>query len=193
MTALIASYASTYIDTRPRRLTGLFIIGNFAFFSALLAAMFYLRMKSDDWPVPFHFASLLMVCALTMFALCASVTAIIGERAARTEPTAEPAVRWLAIAITSWFIFLFLEIVEWVRLVFIERLGPHTAFGATFLVLTGTHWIAATGCAGWFCYAAADVKKRDVLAAALYSHFLCFWWIVLVVTLYFFNADIQGI
>ena len=78
MTALIASYASTYIATRPRRLTGLFIIGNFAFFSALLAAMFYLRMKSDDWPVPFHFASLLMVCALTMFALCASVTAIIG-------------------------------------------------------------------------------------------------------------------
>ena len=55
------------------------------------------------------------------------------------------------------------------------------------------HWIAATGCLGWLCYVAADVKKRDILAAALYSHFLNFWWIILVITLYFFNADIQGI
>ena len=39
----------------------------------------------------------------------------------------------------------------------------------------------------------ADVKKRDILAAALYSHFLNLWWIVLVITLYFSNADIQGI
>mgnify|MGYP001601737736 CR=1 FL=1 len=38
-----------------------------------------------------------------------------------------------------------------------------------------------------------DVKKRDILAAALYSNFLNFWWLVLVVTLYFANADIQGI
>ena len=65
-------------------------------------------------------------------------------------------------------------------------------FGGTFLLLTGTHWLAATGCVGWFCYVAADVKKRDILAAALYSHFLNLWWIVLVFALYFFNADMQG-
>jgi hypothetical protein len=51
----------------------------------------------------------------------------------------------------------------------------------------------ATGCLGWFCYVAADVKKRDILAAALYSYFLNAWWIVLVITLYFQNADLQGI
>jgi heme/copper-type cytochrome/quinol oxidase subunit 3 len=193
MTATMTGFFSEYVATRPRRLTALFIVGNFAFFAALLAVMFYLRSVSEDWPVPFHFASLLMVSALTMFALCASVTVAIGARAARTEPTSEPAVRWIAIAISSWFLFLFLEIVEWVRLVYLEGLGPYTAFGGTFLALTFTHWVAATGLTGWFCYVAADVKKRDILAAALYSHFLNLWWIVLVITLYFFNADISGI
>lgn len=189
MTPIVAEYFST----RPRRLTALFIAGNIPFFAALLGVMFYLRWVSEEWPTPFHFASLLMVSALTMFGLCASVTVAIGARAAQTENSTEPAVRWIAIAISSWFIFLFLEIVEWVRLVYLERLGPDTSFGSTFLALTGTHWIAATGCLGWFCYVAANVKKRDILAAALYSHFLNLWWLVLVVTLYFFNADIQGI
>jgi heme/copper-type cytochrome/quinol oxidase subunit 3 len=186
-------YFAQYLATPPRRLSALFIAANFAFFAALLVAMFYLRSIAQEWPTPFHFASLLMVSALSMFALCASVTAAIGERAARTEPDAEPAVRWIAIAISSWFVFLFLEIVEWTRLIFIENLGPHTTFGATYLMLTGSHWVAATGCLGWFCYTVADVKKRDILAVALYSHFLNLWWIVLVITLYFSNADIQGI
>ena len=35
---------------------------------ALLAGMFYLRSTNEDWPSPFHFASLLMASALTMFA-----------------------------------------------------------------------------------------------------------------------------
>ncbi|MDQ1473383.1 MAG: cytochrome c oxidase subunit [Bryobacterales bacterium] len=186
-------YLETYLETRQRRLTALFIVANLAFFATLLAVMFYLRSVSVEWPTPFHFASLLMVSALTMFSLCASVTAAIGAHAARIEPTTEPAVRWIAIAISCWFVFLFLEIVEWVRLVYMERLGPHTLFGGTYLMLTCTHWVAATGCLGWFCYVAADVKKRDILAAALYSHFLNVWWIILVITVYFFNADIQGI
>src|SRR5882724_6712392 len=138
------TYLTEYWSTRPRRLTAVFIAGNLAFFAALLGVMFYLRLHSEDWPVPFHFASLLMVSALTMFALCASVTVAIGDRAARMEASSEPAVRWIAIAISSWFMFLFLEIVEWVRLVYLENLGPHTAFGGTFLALTFTHWLAAT-------------------------------------------------
>jgi len=55
------------------------------------------------------------------------------------------AVRW--IAIVSWLVFLFLEIAEWVGLVYLERLGPDTSFGWTFLMLTGSHWIAAALCA----------------------------------------------
>jgi len=116
----------------------------------------------------------------------------IGAHAAKINET-EPAVRWIAIAISCWFVFLFLEIVEWVRLVYLEGLGPDTSFGSTFLLLTGTHWVAAALCIGWFTYAAVDVRRRDVLAPAMYSHFLNFWWIVLVFALYFTNADLGGL
>ncbi|HVW85963.1 MAG TPA: hypothetical protein VHB50_14840 [Bryobacteraceae bacterium] len=183
---------SQYYSTRTRRVTGLFILANLAFFAALLAVMFYLRWASEEWPQPFHFPSLLMVTAMTMFSLCASVTMAVGAHAAKLEDT-EPAVRWIAIAITCWFVFLFLEIVEWVRLVYLEKLGPDTSFGGTFLLLTGTHWLAAALCAGWFTRVATDVKKHDPIAAAMYSHFLNLWWIVLVITLYLINADLAGI
>ena len=89
-------------------------------------------------------------------------------------------------------VFLFLEIVEWVRLAYLERLGPDTSFGWTFLMLTGTHWFAAALCAGWFTHVATNVRKHDAFAPALYSFFLSFWWMVLVATLYLANADMQG-
>ena len=182
---------SQYFETRTRRLTGLFILINFAVFAVLLGVMFYYRWSSEEWPAPFHFPSLLMAAALTLFALCGSATMAMGAAAAKL-PDTEPAVRWIAIAITSWLVFLFLEIVEWVRLVYLERLGPDTSFGSTFLLLTGTHWLAACLCAGWFTRVAVNVKKRDPYAAALYSHFLNFWWLVLVFCLYVTNADLAG-
>jgi heme/copper-type cytochrome/quinol oxidase subunit 3 len=185
-------HISQYFATRPRRLTAIFIAANFALFAAMLAVMFYLRWASEMWPTPFHFPSMLMAAALTSFGICASVCIAVGERAAKLNDV-EPAVRWIAIAISCWFVFLFLEVVEWVHLVYIERLGPGTSFGGSFLLLTGSHWVAATACMGWFAYVAADVRRRDILAAALYSHFLNLWWIVLVITLYLSNADIQGI
>jgi heme/copper-type cytochrome/quinol oxidase subunit 3 len=38
-----------------------------------------------------------------------------------------------------------------------------------------------------------DVRKRDALAAAMYSHFLNLWWLVLVVTLYLMNFTFDGL
>src|SRR5579871_3577953 len=107
MTSAIAQY----FDTRTRRRTAYFVLGNLAIFLALLGMMFYYRWVSEQWPTPFHFPSLLMAGALTMFALCGSVTMAIGAEAAKL-PTTEAAVRWIAIAISSWLVFLFLEIVE---------------------------------------------------------------------------------
>jgi len=189
---IVSAIIHEHVATRSRRTALLVIAANFAFFAALLAVMFYLRANTADWPAPFHFASLLMVSGMTMFSLCASVTVTIGARALQLEET-EPAVRWVAIAISSWIMFLFLEIVEWVRLVYLVGLGPRTAFGGTFLALTGTHWLAATACVCWMTYVAVDVRRRDVLAVALYSHFLNLWWIVLLFSLYFSNADLRGI
>ena len=121
--------------------------GNCGFFSALLAVMFYLRWVSEEWPTPFHFASLLMVAAL----LCSRFVAASRSRSARRRRSLRTRTggaldrgrdRQLAD-------FLFLEIVEWVRLVYLEQLGPDTAFGGTYLALTGAHWLAATACVCW--------------------------------------------
>ena len=101
--------------------------------------------------------------------------------------------RWIAVAVASWLMFLFLEVVEWVRLIYLENLGLDTTFGATFLSLTGAHWVAACVLVCWMTYVAGNTRKRDVFAVAMFSHFLNALWIVLVFTLYFPNADLAGI
>jgi cytochrome aa3-600 menaquinol oxidase subunit III len=186
------AYLAEYYATPARRTTLWIIAANTAFFAALLAVMFYLRWASEAWPAPFQFASLLMVAALTMFAASGSATLEMAARAVKLEDK-EPAVRWIAVGIASWLTFLFLEIVEWVRLIYLVRLGPDTAFGGTFLALTGAHWLAAIVCVCWMTFVASDTRRRDVVAVAMYSHFLNWVWIVLVFTLYFANATLGEI
>lgn len=185
-------YLTQYFATRTRRSTLWIIAAHTAFFATLLAVMFYLRWASEAWPTPFHFASLLMVAALTMFAVAGSATLEVATRAVKFNDQ-EPAVRWIAIGIACWLTFLFLEVVEWVRLVFLEQLGPRTAFGGTYLALTVPHWIAVCACVSWMTVAASNTRKRDVLAVAMYSHFLNLLWIVLVFTLYLTNANLEGV
>ena len=185
-------YLAQYYATKTRRTTLFVIAGTSAFFATLLAVMFYLRWASEEWPTPFHFASLLMASALTMFAICGSVTCEVGSHAAKLDDQ-EPAVRWVAVAIASWLMFLFLDIVEWVRLVYLEKLGWDTTFGATFLSLTGAHWVAGCVVVCWMTYVANDTRKRDVTAVAMFSHFINIVWIVLLFALYFSNFSFDGL
>lgn len=177
-----------YAGTPVRRRSAIVVAIHFVAFTALLGLMFYVRTKAADWPVPFEFGSLLMVLAMAMSAICGSVTMAVGAHSA-AKGNADEAVRWIAIAISGWLVFLLLEMVEWVRLVYLVELGPTTPFGATFFLLTGTHWLAVIACVFWFTYTVIDVRRRDIPAAALYSHFLAFWWLVLVATLYLTNAN----
>src|SRR5690349_10417474 len=114
-------FLAGYYATRARRGTLILIAGNMLFFGALLAIMFYLRWAAEEWPAPFHFASLLMVAALTMFAVAGSVTCEVGARATKFADR-ETVVRWFAVSIACWLTFMFLEVVEWVRLVYLVRL-----------------------------------------------------------------------
>jgi heme/copper-type cytochrome/quinol oxidase subunit 3 len=189
---MVKEILAEYYGTRARRGTLLMMTAQGVIFAALLAVMFYLRWASEAWPAPFHFASLIMVSALTLFALSSSVTMEIANKASKL-PDIEPAVRWIAVSIVTWLTFLFLEIVEWVRLVYLERLDWHTSFGATYLSLMVTHWVAVLGCVGWMTYVANNVRKRDVLACAMFCHFLNLIWLVLLFTLYFSNATLDGI
>jgi cytochrome aa3-600 menaquinol oxidase subunit 3 len=188
----LRTHLAEYYATKTRRTAVWVVAAHCAFFAALLAVMFYLRWASEEWPKPFHFASLIMAAALTMFAVSGSATLEMASRAARLNDS-EPAVRWVAVGIASWLTFLFLEVVEWVRLVYLVRLGPDTAFGGSFLALTGAHWIAVCACVSWMTIVASDVRHRDVVAVAIYSHFLNLLWIVLVFTLYLSNATLGEI
>jgi len=78
-------YLAEYFATRARRGTLWIIAAHMAFFAALLAVMFYLRWASEAWPTPFHFASLLMVAALTMFAISGSATLEMATRAVKLQ------------------------------------------------------------------------------------------------------------
>ncbi len=188
----IKPYISVYYATRTRRTTLWVIAAHTAFFAALLAVMFYMRWASEEWPSPFEFASLLMATALTMFAVSGSATLEMAVRAAELRDQ-EPAVRWIAVGIASWLTFLFLEVVEWVRLIFLVKLGPDTAFGGTYFALMGAHWLAVCVCVSWMTVAASNTRKRDIVAVAMYSHFLNFMWLVLLVTLYLTNATLGGL
>ena len=179
-----------YAATPTRRRTLVLIGMNFACFAALAGYTIYVRTTAKDWPIapPFEFGNLLMVFAMAMAAVCGSTTMVAGSHsAAKGNP--EEAVRWIAIAISAWLVFLFLECVEWANLMYLKDLGPETPFSSSFLLMTGTHWLAVIACTIWFTFAIADVRRRDILAAALYSHFLVIWWIVIAILLYLPNMN----
>jgi len=189
---MIREYLAQYHETRTQRGALWIVAAHCAFFAALLAVMFYLRWVAESWPAPFHFASLIMVTFLTLLGLAASAVLEIAMRAVRLNDQ-EPAVRWMAVGIACWLTFLFLEVVEWVRLVYLLHLGPDTSFGATHLALTGAHWLAVVACVCWMTYVANDTRNRDVVAVTIYSHFLNLLWIVLVFTQYFSNFSLGDI
>ena len=162
-----------------------------ALFAGLLAFGLYLRFTTPDWPKAFQFGSLLMAAAMTSFGLAASVTAELGARSAKDQDV-EPAVRWLAIAISCWLVFLFLEIVEWVRLILLVDLGFNTPFGRAHLAISGFHWLAVVAGVGWLTWTVADVRRRNLLSAALFAHCLNFWWLAIVIIMYCSNASLAG-
>jgi heme/copper-type cytochrome/quinol oxidase subunit 3 len=183
---LIPAAISAYAATPARRRTLIVIAIHLLIYAGLMVWMYRVRAAAADWPIPFEFGSLLMVFAMGMAGICGSVTQVVAANRADKGETEEP-VRWMAIAISAWLTFLFLEAVEWVRMVYLVQLGPDTPFGLTYLVITGAHWIAVVACIVWFTFCLANVRKRDILASALYSHFLAVWWIVIVFLIYFPN------
>lgn len=183
---MIPSAISAYAATPARRRTLIVIALNFLLYAALMVWMFHVRDTSSDWPIPFEFGSLLIVFAMASGGICGSITmAIADNRAHKGE--FEESIRWTVIAISAWLTFIFLEAVEWVNMVYLVQLGPATPFGMTYLVITGAHLLGIVVCVGWFTFCLTNVRKHDILASALYSHFLAIWWIVIIFLIYFPN------
>ena len=57
----------------------------------------------------------------------------------------------------------------------------------------GVNQLAVCACVSWMTVVAADTRRRDVVAVTIYSHFLNLLWLVLVITLYLPNANLEGV
>lgn len=185
MTAILARYTAT----RARRTSLMIGAAGLMVFIALFVVHFYLRAAAEEWPKAFSFPSLVLALALTSFAISSSVTCEIGAHAL-AQGDHLPAIRWLAISIVTWGTFAFVGIVEWVRVVFMLNLDWHTSFGASYLSIVITHWFGVCACALWLAIVAAKIKEHDILAVALFSHFLNLVWLATLVLIYFPNTNL---
>lgn len=183
------------LATRTQRATLILICADFAMFAAFYAAYIYLRHLTPVWPTAFHFPSALMAVAMTMFLLAGSFLAAVAARQADDAI----AVRCLAAAVVTWLSFLFVEAVEWVRLIVEEgvtfRSNPwHVPiFGASFFLLSGFHVLHVIVGIVYLTVVAARVRRYDVGACALYIHFVNILWLILFPTLYLSASDLQGL
>lgn len=193
----IAKWWSAWTATPSQQTMLVFLFADAVMSASFYAAFLYLRRMSPIWPIAFHFPSGLMAIGMTMFAVAASVTVQVAVHAAKRRDDSL-SVRSLAAAIAGWLVFLFLEAIEWTRLILegvTLRSNPWRVplFGASFYTLTGFHILHVIGGLVYLMVVAARVRKYDVGACALYVHYVNLTWLVLFPTLYLTSADLQGL
>ncbi len=186
------------VKTRRQRAMFLFLCADAAFFFTLFTAYIYVRVQSPTWPVAIHFGSALLAAAMTLFVGAGSFTM---ASAAKQQDLGETAisVRLIASTVALWGTFLLLDAMEWARLVLFEHVTPtHNPwnvppFGATFFALTGFHALHMVVGFFYMIAVAANIKRSDVGACALFIHFSNLVWFLLFASLYVFAADMRGL
>ncbi len=183
------------MKTRTQQAMLIFICADAVMFASFYSTYIYLRHLTPVWPTAFHFPSGLMAVAMTMFLLAGSFLAAVAAR----QTDAVIAVRCLAAAVVLWLSFLFIEAIEWVRLIVEEsvtlRSNPWNVpvFGASFYMLSGFHALHVIAGIVYLTVVSVHVRKHDVGACALYIHFVNLMWLILFPTLYLSAADLQGL
>ncbi|MGI8990526.1 MAG: cytochrome c oxidase subunit 3 [Bryobacteraceae bacterium] len=191
MKKILAAIAAT----RTQQAMLIFICADTATFASFYVAYIYLRRLAPAWPTAFHFPSGLMAVAMTMFLLAGSFLAAVAAR----QKEAVVIARCLAAAVVVWLSFLFVEAIEWVRLIVGEgvtlRSNPWNVpiFGASFYTLSGFHALHVIAGIVYMTVVAVRIRKHDAGACALYIHFVSVMWLVLFPTLYLSAADLQGL
>lgn len=178
------------MKTRKQQAMLLFLAADAVMFFSLFAAYIYLRRTALTWPTVFHFPSSLMAFAMTMFAVSASFTVAVAAR----QRNDLIAIRCVVASIGAWLCFVFIEAIEWARLIFFQgvtlRSGP---FGASFYTLSGLHVAHVIAGLVYLTMVAIRIRRYDVGACALYVHFVNLMWLLLFPALYLSAADLQGL
>ena len=158
-------------------------------FIALLAAYFYTRAVSAEWPQGgIKPPDLVRISCFTVILLASSLPMIYGERAIKRGN-----VRGLRLALASTFVmglaFLVNQGLEFAQLEFTVR---DNAYASLFIVITGLHGVhlligllmsvvvQVKAARGWF----SSTRHDTVTVFSLYWHFVDVVWIFVFSSLY---------
>lgn len=166
-------------------------------FASLIAAYFYLRMLSPDWPNNWEMLNLGLTSVNTVFLLSSSFT-MAWAIAAIKRGDQQRMLRHLSLTIFLGALFLVIQVYEYVELIgvfseaFDERPFTGHLFASTFFLLTGFHALhVLVGLIYLVCmifpaakgrYSAENYLALDI--AGLFWHFVDWVWVAVFTTVY---------
>lgn len=176
----------------------LFIVSDAITFSALIIAYSYVRVASENWPLPFAFwPSIVNATVMTVVLLSSSLTMVLAVRAAKMEAR-RAVVGWLMATIGGGVLFDVLHIHEWLGLIgegvrLFKNPWGAPMFGASFFALTGLHMLHVTIGVVYLgvvaaCIGAGKLTSDDVEVSGLYWHFVDLVWMFLFPLVYLMSA-----
>ena len=179
----------------------LFILSDALTFSALLVAYSYVRVASQNWPLPFDFyPSIVKATVMTFFLLTSSVTMVMAVRAAKLE-NRQGAVRWLLATMAGGTAFIVLHATEWAGLIqegvrLFKNPWGNPLFGAAFFTLTGLHMTHVTIGVIYLgviaaCIARGKLTSEDVEVSGLYWHFVDLVWMFIFPLVYILSIKMR--
>lgn len=167
-----------------------FLLADGVVFLILFLSYLYLRWKEPEWAAALHFASAIMATAMTLFALAGSFTMAAAANA-QAKDDHMLASRLVAATVGLWVTFLICDGMEWGRLLFFEK--PPVIFARTFCLVTGYHALHLMAGLPYLVMVTINIRKSDVGAAALFTHFTNLIWLMIFVAFYMFGTDLQGL
>jgi heme/copper-type cytochrome/quinol oxidase subunit 3 len=182
------------VEVRGARSTGwwgmvLFIVAELALFGSALAAYFFLRFHSPEWPPPgIEEPDLTLGGLATVLLLASSVPMLWAERSIARGRVGQLRLG-IAIAVILALAFLSIQAWEYADATFTYR---DSAYGSLFFTITSLHalhliggiaialFLEARSFAGHF----DGDRHLPVQTGALYWHFVDLVWIAIFVSLY---------
>ncbi|MBI4469389.1 MAG: cytochrome c oxidase subunit 3 [Acidobacteria bacterium] len=176
----------------------LFIVSDSLTFTAILIGYSYVRVASDNWPMPFTiYPSIAFASVMTFCLLSSSVTMVMAVAAAKKGNHAS-AVRWILATMAGGTAFIVLHLYEWMHLIE-EGVTPFKnpwgdpLFGGTFFTITGLHMFHVTSGVIYLGVVAAGFGRKkfndeDVEVSGLYWHFVDLVWMFVFPLIYLLSV-----
>lgn len=165
-------------------------------FSGLLIAYGILR-AAKPWPNPVEALGGVELSAfMTFILICSSVSMVMSIDACKHNDR-KGMLNWLAVTIAGGFVFLGIQVYEYIHLhdigvTFNHFVGGQHLFGATFYAITGFHGLHVLTGVLYLCYMFkkaldgdfANGNHNQLEIAGLFWHFVDLVWILVFTFIY---------